>query len=128
MTRTPRTLAAALTLTLALGAPALSVQAAFAAAPAAGQDRGPVQRVVHGKVQDKDGVGIKGAVVYLKDSRTSSVKSAISDDEGSYRFVQLTQNTDYELWAQSDSKKSATKSISSFDTKNDITIMLKIDK
>ena len=93
----------------------------------AGQTRGPVQRIVHGKVEDKNGAGIKGAVVYLKDDRSSAVKSAIADDDGSYRFVQLSPNTDYELWAQSDSKRSATKSISSFDSKNDITIMLKID-
>ena len=92
------------------------------------QDRGPIQRIVHGKVQDKAGLGIKGAVVYLKDDRSSAVKSAISDDDGSYRFVQLSANTDYELWAQSDNKKSPTKSISSFESKNDIIITLKIDK
>ena len=92
------------------------------------QDRLPAQRVIHGKVEDKSGAGVKGAVVYLKDGRTSSVKSAIADDDGSYRFVQLAQNTDYELWAQSGAGKSGTKSISSFDSKNDITITLKIDK
>ena len=100
----------------------------LSARPAAAQDRGPVQRIVHGKVEDKGGAGIKGAVVYLKDGRSSAVKSAISEDDGSYRFVQLSANTDYELWAQIESKKSPTKTISSFDSKNDITIILKIDK
>jgi hypothetical protein len=93
----------------------------------AGQDRGPVPRIVHGRVETKAGTPIKGAVVYLKDDRSSSVKSAISLDDGTYRFVQLSQGTDYELWAQSDSKKSKTKSISSFDTKADITLDLTID-
>ena len=96
--------------------------------PPAVQDRGPVQRVVHGRVENKAGVGIKGAVVYLKDSRSSSVRSSITVDDGSYRFVQLSASTDYELWAQIDTKKSPTKSISSFDSKNDIIITLKIDQ
>ena len=86
-----------------------------------------MQRIVQGKVESKDGGAIKGAVVYLKDGRTSLVKSAIVDDQGSYRFVQLSQNTDYELWARLGDKKGASKSISSFDSKNDITINLKID-
>ncbi len=111
----------------AMAAFAGTMGAAAPPQPFAGQARGPVQRIVHGKVEDKNGTGIKGAVVYLKDDRSSAVKSAISEDDGSYRFVQLSLNTDYELWAQSDSKKSPTKSISSFDSKADITIVLKID-
>jgi len=91
------------------------------------QARGPVQRIVQGRVEDKDGAVVMGAIVYLKDGRTASVKSAIVDDKGSYRFVQLSQNTDYELWARSGEKKSGSKTISSFDSKNDITINLKID-
>lgn len=100
----------------------------FLAVPASAQTRGPVQRVVMGKVEDKSGAGIKGAVVYLRDGRTSAVKSAITEDNGTYRFVQLSQGVDYELWAQSDEKKSKSKNISSFDSKNEFTINLTIDK
>jgi hypothetical protein len=112
----------ALSLTLLAAAPAVSPVGHLLA-----QGRGPVQRVVQGVVQDKDGVAVKGAVVYLEDTRTNSVKSAIASDTGTYRFVQLTQNTDYSIWAKLDGKKSATKTISSFDTKNELTINLKID-
>ena len=44
------------------------------------QERGPTQRVVQGKVVGADNVAIKGAVIYLKDSRSLSVKSFYSDD------------------------------------------------
>jgi hypothetical protein len=91
------------------------------------QQRGPVQRVVQGKVIDKSEASIKGAVVYLKDGHSLSVKSFISDDDGGFRFGQLAQNTDYELWAESNGKKSSVKTISSFDTKNQFVINLKID-
>lgn len=92
---------------------------------AAAQQRGPVQRVVQGKVTDGS-APIKGAVVYLKDGR--SVKSFIASDQGEYRFGQLAQNTDYEIWAEHDSKKSDVKTISSFDSKNQFYIDLKITK
>ncbi len=99
----------------------------LSAEPLSGQSNVPAQRVVHGRVEDKSGAVIKGAVVYLKDDRSSQVKSAISLDDGTFRFVQLSLNSDYELWAQLGAVKSKTKSISSFDSKSDITLDLKIE-
>jgi len=91
------------------------------------QQRGPVMRSVTGKVVDKSEAALKGAVVYLKDDHTLAVKSFIVDDAGSYRFGQLSQSTDYELWAELDGKKSNTRTISSFDNKNEFVINLKLD-
>jgi carboxypeptidase family protein len=90
--------------------------------------QGQASRTVQGKVVDKSGAAIKGAIVYLKDSHTLAVKSAVTVDDGSYHFGQLAQNTDYELWAQSDGKKSGSKNISSFDNRSEFDFTLKIDK
>jgi len=91
------------------------------------QQRGPVQRVVQGRVMDNSAGLLSGAVVYLKDGHSLAVKSFISNDQGGYRFGQLSQNTDYEIWAEHDGKKSPVKTISSFDSKNQIFLDLKID-
>jgi hypothetical protein len=85
------------------------------------------QRVVQGKVVDGSGAGIKGATVFLKDSHTLAIKSYIASDDGSFRFGQLTQTVDYQLWAEIDGKKSSVKNISSFDTRKEFNIPLKID-
>ncbi|HTH52705.1 MAG TPA: carboxypeptidase-like regulatory domain-containing protein [Edaphobacter sp.] len=119
---------------LAKAALCLSCCCAFAVVPAtlvtplAAQQRGPVQRVVEGKVTDHASTPAKGAVVYLKDDHTLSVKSYIANDQGEYRFGQLAQNTDYEIWAEHNGQKSSVKTISSFDSKNHFYIDLKIDK
>lgn len=91
------------------------------------QSRGPVQRTIDGKVVDKSDAPLKGAVVYLKDDHTLSVMSKITGDDGTYRFGQLSQNTDYELWAESNGKKSKTKNISSFESRNAFHFNLKVD-
>jgi hypothetical protein len=110
-----------------LGCLIASVSLLAPSAPLVAQQRGPEQRVVQGKAVDKGDVAIKGAVVYLKDDHSLGVKSYITDDEGGYRFGQLAQNTDYELWAESNGKKSPVKTISSFNSKNQFHIDLKID-
>jgi len=87
----------------------------------------PNIRVLTGRVQDTDGKGIKGAVVFLKDKHDSSVKSVVVDDTGNYRFIALPQRHDYEVWAQTEKKKGTLKMISSFDDRTDIALNLKIE-
>ena len=89
--------------------------------------KGPAQRVLQGVVQDKDGAPLKGAIVYLKDDRSNKVRSMTADDKGSFRFVQLSRTVEYEVWAQAEAKKSSTKSVSSFETKDEITRNLKVE-
>ena len=91
-------------------------------------NRGPIERIAEGKVVDKAGQPIGGAVVYLKDSRTNAVKTYIADDTGHYRFGNLSQNTDYELWAESSGVRSKSKAISSFNSDNHFYFALKVAK
>jgi hypothetical protein len=85
------------------------------------------QRIVDGKVISKSEAPLPGAVVYLKDSKSLAVKTFICDEEGKFHFGQLSQNTDYQLWADHDGNKSKTKNISSFDDKNSYYFTLTVD-
>src|ERR1700754_2647093 len=57
------------------------------------------ERVVSGVVKGKDGVPVKGVVVYLKNDGNKNVKSVTVDETGKFRFVQLSRTVDYQLWA-----------------------------
>jgi hypothetical protein len=86
-------------------------------------------RTVHGVVAEKSSDSpIASAVVFLKNTRTNAVRSYISDDEGNYRFSGLDPNTDYEIFAEKEGAKSPTRTISSFDSKKEIVLNLKIEK
>lgn len=89
--------------------------------------KGPAERVLLGTVQDKSGAPLKGAIVYLKDDRSKKVRSMTADETGAFRFVQLSRTAEYEIWATLSEKKSPTKSVTSFETKDEITRNLKIE-
>jgi hypothetical protein len=90
-------------------------------------NRGPIERIAEGKVVDKTGNPLGGAVVYLKNSHSNIVKTYIADDGGHFRFGELAQETDYELWAESNGTRSKSKQISSFNSQNSFNFTLKIE-
>ena len=85
------------------------------------------ERVADGQVVTKSDTPISGAVVFLRDSHSQAIRTYICDQQGHFHFGQLAQNTDYELWAESNGVRSHSKSISSFDSKNDYIFTLKIN-
>lgn len=87
----------------------------------------PTSKMLTGTVTDKSEKPIVGAVVYLKNSKTLVVKSFFTQQDGTYRFPQLALNTDYEIWAEKDGKKSDTKGISQFDDRFTPTVNLSIN-
>jgi hypothetical protein len=87
----------------------------------------PTSKTLSGTVMNKSDQPIDGAVVYLKNMKTLAVKSFFARNDGSYRFPQLPLNTDFEVYAEKDGKKSAVKTISQFDDRFSPTINLHID-
>ena len=85
-------------------------------------------RTVRGAVLDKSEAPVDQAVVFLKNTRTNAVRSYIADEQGNFRFSGLDPNADYELHAEKDGAKSQTRTVSSFDSRKDIVLNLKIDK
>jgi Carboxypeptidase regulatory-like domain len=85
-------------------------------------------RTVHGTVVDKDSNPIASAVVYLKNVRNLTVKTYISDSAGKYRFSGLDPNVDYEIHAEHGDMTSRERTISSFDSRKEIVVSLKVDR
>ena len=80
-----------------------------------------------GQVLTKSDAPLAEAVVYLKNTKTLTIKSFITEKDGGYRFHGLSQNVDYEIYADFQGQKSPTKTISSFDTRTNITLNIHID-
>jgi hypothetical protein len=91
-------------------------------------DRSPNSRTILGFVQDASGKHISGALVYLKNTKTSAVVVVNADDQGAYQFGALPLTEDYELWAVVAGQKSPVRPVSSFLTDKSVTILLKLDK
>jgi len=106
-----------------------TIVALFAAAAEAQDKKRETQlRTVRGVVMDKSESPVSGSVVFLKNTRTNSVRSNYTDDTGGYRFSGLDPNADYEVHAEKDGAKSPTRTISSFDSRKEIDLNLKIDR
>jgi carboxypeptidase family protein len=85
-------------------------------------------RTVHGGVLDKSDNIVNGGVVYLQNKKTQVIRTYISDEDGQYTFSGLDPNVDYDIHAELNGLTSITKTISSFDSRKDIVLTLKLDK
>jgi len=75
-------------------------------------------------VCSKEGTPLQGAVVYLQDSKSLTVKSYLSDAQGRFHFRQLSMSADFDLWAELNGKRSKTRTISQFNSKTDLNFKL----
>jgi hypothetical protein len=85
-------------------------------------------RTVHGGVLDKSDNIVNGGVVYLQNKKTMVIRTYISDDQGQYTLSGLDPNVDYDIHAELNGLTSITKTISSFDSRKDIVVTLKLDR
>ena len=81
---------------------------------------------VKGEVLGPEDVPLVKAVVQLKDLKTLNIRSFVTQEDGAYHFNGLRKDTDYELKATWMGKDSDTKRLSSFDTRDDAMIVLRI--
>ncbi len=111
-------------LTLAL---LFSVPAAFAQKKNKGDDQGNT-RTVQGAVTSAEDAAVQGAVVQLKNTKTLQIRSFITKEDGTYYFHGLSPDVDYELKADYQGASSSPKTLSSFDSRKEATINLKLNK
>ncbi len=125
-TRPATLLAAALFSALALGAvPLPGGPAAMLLAPrASAQNLG--ERTVSGTVLDAKSNPVSGAVVFLKNDKTKTIRSFTSIANGHFYFAQVDKDQDFDLWAEKNGRKSEVKTVSSWDSRTDFVTELKL--
>ena len=95
---------------------------------AQGKKKGDNQnRSVQGAVTSADDQAVVGAVVQLKNTKNLQIRSFITKEDGTFYFHGLSPDIDYELKADFRGASSGTKTLSSFDSRKDATINLKLN-
>lgn len=91
---------------------------------AAAQNLG--QRSVTGSVVDAGSNPVNAATVFLKNQKTKAIRSYTSTADGRFHFAQVNMSEDYDLWAEKDGRKTAVKTVSSWDARKEFETELKM--
>jgi len=108
----------------ALGAIPSGSRCALSAPAAWSQNIG--DRTVSGTILSESGQPVVGATVFLKNEKTKAIRSYISTAGGHFRFSQVDMSVDFDLWVEKDGRKSATKTVSSWDDRKEFVSDLKL--
>jgi hypothetical protein len=84
------------------------------------------ERTVSGTVLNAESDAVPGATVFLRNEKTKSIRSYTSTANGHFHFAQVNMAEDFDLWAEKAGKKSAVKTISSWDARKDFISDLKL--
>ncbi len=104
-----------------------SVPLAVAQKKKKGDDQGNT-RSVQGLVTSPDDTPLNGAVVQLKNTKTLQIRSFITKEDGLYYFHGLSPDIDYQLKADYQGASSPPKTLSSFDSRKEAVLNLKLNK
>ena len=99
---------------------------AFSVAQADDKKNKSAGRLLLGKVLDPQDNPLPDAVVYVTNTRTRAIRTYIVSQDGTYRFPSLSSAIDYEVYAQYKGAKSDTKSLSQFDDRSQVYMVLKV--
>jgi len=94
--------------------------------PVAAEAQNLGQRVVSGAVVDVNSAPVVGATVFLKDLKSKAIRSYSTDEKGRFRFTGVHMAEEHELWAEMNGKKTAVKTISSWDARKEFEVELKL--
>jgi hypothetical protein len=83
-------------------------------------------RVVSGFVSDGHSDSVVGATVFLRDAKSKAIRSYTTVEKGRFRFAGVNMAEDHELWAEKAGKKTAVKTVSSWDTRKEFEVELKL--
>ena len=79
-------------------------------------------RIIQGIVKDQADNPLAGAIVQLKDTRTSKVIDFATKDDGKFAFRDLSMESNYELVAKRGELAAAVKKVSVYDTRKEVII------
>lgn len=83
-------------------------------------------RTISGLVKDKNDNPIRGAIVQLKDMKTSKVVDFPTKDDGKFVFHDLRMDIDYELTAKRGDLTSM-KKVTTYDTRKNVVLTFKLE-
>lgn len=85
-------------------------------------------RTIQGIVKDASDSPVRGAIVHLKDTKSSKVIDYATKDDGLFVFRELSMDITYELAATRGDAKAPTKTVSPYDTRKAVTLTFKLEE
>src|SRR5215471_3101865 len=84
-------------------------------------------KIIEGTVKDGADNPVAGAIVQLKNTKTSRVVDFATKDDGKFAFRELPLDADYELLAKRGDMATPVKKVSLYDTRKEVIINFKLE-